>query len=526
MRITSAAIATLLVLLLPIDSSARAAEGPDAADRRAVPLLDGVARQIVPGVYTLGELPPVTAYLIEAGDGLVLVDTGYSSQLDRLARSIASLGLDPNRISHILVTHKHLDHWMNMDWIRQMTGARTYMGRADAEAVEKGLTTEEAVPARLTPPKLVIPPTRVDYKIDREQVLPIPGVEIRAIPCPGHTPGSTCYYLETGPWRILFGGDTFMSVRSGLGTYTTRLHPRFGGETEAYRTSLARLRGLEVNLLLPGHPYFDRERTGRHPHPVLSSEGWRAIVDSGLRELESIERRYREDGRDFLDGSPKELARGLIYLGSDGGEAAYALRRGDEHCLVDPHRLAPEVLNESLRALGLLTSRLSSVLLTRLGTDRAQRVRALLRGGRIEVFGNAAARRELSPLGSLEFRLLEGKAEIEACGLGLEVASVSSWDGASLTYFATLDGEQAAFTGDAILPTTADDHVVPLQRPPSPPGSLLAAGSLAGFESRVVTLWLPGHPFAAQNANLYDQEWRRLVRANRLTLAGARSPAR
>jgi hypothetical protein len=64
---------------------------------------------------------------------------------------------------------------------------------------------------------------------------------------------------------------------------------------------------------------------------------------------------------------------------------------------------------------------------------------------------------------------------------------------------------------------------ISLEAPAPSPEALY---SLAPLEKRPVAIWLPAHPFAAQNANLYDREWLRLVRGNRLTLAGARPPAR
>jgi glyoxylase-like metal-dependent hydrolase (beta-lactamase superfamily II) len=496
-----------------------------AAERQAVPVLDGRPAEIVPGVYTLGELSPVTVYLVRAGEELVLIDTGYSKHLDQLARSVASLGLDPKRIAHILVTHRHLDHWMNMDWIRSMTGARTYMGRPDAEDVERGLTHDEAVPARLPPRDLVIPPTRVDYKIENEENLPIPGVDILAVPCPGHTPGSICYFLQTGPWGVLFGGDAVMSVRSGLGTYTTRLHPRFGGDIPAYRASLKRLRELEVNLLLPGHPYFDRERTGGHPHPVLTREEWLAVVDGGLEDLERIDQRQKEDGRDFLDGAPKEIAHGLVYLGGEH-EAAYALVREDEVCLVDPHRLPPEALESAFESLGLEAARVASVLLTSLEPERAGRLRAMLEGERVAIFGNSTAKTRLGSPEVVDFTVVDRPVQIEACGLSVEATPTIGWDRASVVFFVDVDGKRAALTGDAVLPLTADHRVVPLEASAVAGPSPDASDSLEPFERRKVAIWLPGHPFAAQNANLYDDEWLRLVRGNRLTLAGIRPPAR
>ena len=514
----------VLVSLLVAWPATGEIRSPSAADRAAVPVLDGKPRQIIPGVYSLGELAPVFAYLIEAGDGLVLVDTGYNSQLDRLAQAIVELGFDPNDISHIVVTHLHLDHWMNMGWISGMTGATTYMGRADAEVVELGAPPELVIPARIVPANLSVPPTDIDYLIEAEVRLPIPGIDLRAIPCGGHTPGSVCYLMQSGDWRILFGGDTVMSVRSGLGTYMARLHPRLGGQIDAYRKTLARLAEIQVNLVLPGHPYFDRERTGNHPHPVVSPENWIAVLEEGARELDEIERRFEQDGRDFLDETPKRLAGDLFYLGLGGGGASYALTRSGRTCLIDPSALGPEQLMASLRGLGLDPFNVEAALLTR-SPYRTDTLRQLAAGGVLKVYGRRSALVGLKGLSTLATRPVDGGRAISACQIDLEALVTDGWRSDSLTYLARFDGDLAAFTGEAVSSLTADRTLVPHAGPPSGERDSFF-DPLAALERLKVALWLPSRPFAYQNANLYGDEWRRTVRVNRLALASRRSSSR
>lgn len=519
MRCVFALIVGLLALCPP-----SAAEGvivpppapPPAAERALVPPLDGEPRELVPGVYTLGELHPMFAYLIEADDGLVLIDTGFRGQLDRLAEAILALGHDPLEIRHVAITHLHLDHWMNLEVIRRRTGARSYMGAADARVVEAGAPPELTFPARQTPADLTMPPTPIDHHIEAEELLPIPGIRLWAIPTPGHTPGSVCYLLEKGPWRILFGGDTLMSVNAHLGTYMTRLHPRFGGDVDAYRRTLDRLAELPVNMVLPGHPYFDRQRSGLPPHPVISPRGWADRLAQGGRELDLIEARFRADGRDFLDGVPRELAPGLLYLGNGEESAAYALEGAESMALVDPFALEAGVLEERLAGLGTDLGRASAALLTRRPAAAPERLATLGRG--LLLYGDEGTAESLAAAGLELHQRVEGRRRLSVAGLTIEAIEVPRWSTGGVNYLVDLGDELAAFTGDTISPLTADH--VPVQPPAGrTPGDFgRAARALALLESKPISLWLPGMPFAAQNANLYEREWQEVVRRNRRIL--------
>jgi glyoxylase-like metal-dependent hydrolase (beta-lactamase superfamily II) len=86
------------------------------------------------------------------------------------------------RVSRIIVTHRHGDHWAAIDALRAATGAPVYCHEADREPHAD----------------------KVDGTLaDGEEIVVGKG-RLRVIHTPGHTPGSIC--LLTG--RILIAGDT------------------------------------------------------------------------------------------------------------------------------------------------------------------------------------------------------------------------------------------------------------------------------------------------------------------------------
>jgi glyoxylase-like metal-dependent hydrolase (beta-lactamase superfamily II) len=82
------------------------------------------------------------------------------------------------------------------------------------------------------------------------ETLDLPG-RPRVLHTPGHTAGSTSFFLEGH--SALISGDELVTV-DDRGGVRARLSPRpFNADHEQARASLERLDGLEASLVLPGH---------------------------------------------------------------------------------------------------------------------------------------------------------------------------------------------------------------------------------------------------------------------------------
>ena len=78
-------------------------------------------------------------FLIDAGDGLVLVDAGLKSSPARITEAIYALGRLPQDVVAIVVTHTHRDHVGGLAEMKRRTGAEVWMHPADAALVRDGL---------------------------------------------------------------------------------------------------------------------------------------------------------------------------------------------------------------------------------------------------------------------------------------------------------------------------------------------------------------------------------------------------
>ena len=63
--------------------------------------------------------------LVEGNEG-VMIDTGMVGEPFFIRRLIRKLGLTPQSIKAILLTHGHLDHAGNLAWLAEWTGAKIY----------------------------------------------------------------------------------------------------------------------------------------------------------------------------------------------------------------------------------------------------------------------------------------------------------------------------------------------------------------------------------------------------------------
>jgi glyoxylase-like metal-dependent hydrolase (beta-lactamase superfamily II) len=171
---------------------------------------------VVPGVHRIN-LGVVNAYLLQAEDGLTLIDTGMGATRPLLLRALAALGHAARDIRRILVTHAHPDHTGALAYLKRASGARVYMHPDDAALVRQGHSLR---PGTRPPPHpvygAVVPlvlwavPRRVEAAETDQLVRDGDRLEIaggmRVVGFPGHTAGQVGYLWERHG-GVLFAGD-------------------------------------------------------------------------------------------------------------------------------------------------------------------------------------------------------------------------------------------------------------------------------------------------------------------------------
>jgi glyoxylase-like metal-dependent hydrolase (beta-lactamase superfamily II) len=219
-------------------------------------------KAIARGVWQVG-LRGVNVFLIEAGDGLVLVDAGLRHSPPHITEAIYSLGRLPQDVVAIVVTHAHRDHVGGLAEMMRRTGAEVWMHPVDAALVRDGLYGR---PFRHGPGRIfsLWPSSKgesvaVAHEVGDGEVLPFDG--LRALHTPGHTAGHLALLLprEGG---VLFVGDAATNLRRpGLS---------FLNEDVAEgRRSLEKLAALEFETACFAHGRTIRHGASRAFHELV-----------------------------------------------------------------------------------------------------------------------------------------------------------------------------------------------------------------------------------------------------------------
>jgi len=140
------------------------------------------------------------------------------------------------KVLEILNTHGHEDHVFDNASLKERTRARLAIHRADAYRLD---------PATRPPVVLDAPKSIADDLIEEGPLAYLRDLELQAIHTPGHTEGSTCFYLPKE--GLLFSGDLLFAGNVGRADLP-------GGDERQLEASLARVAGLPPETrVFPGH---------------------------------------------------------------------------------------------------------------------------------------------------------------------------------------------------------------------------------------------------------------------------------
>ena len=81
-------------------------------------------------------------YALETGGEVVLVDAGAGREPGRIVANLEQDGLDPHRVSVLLLTHEHSDHACGAAYFRERFGTRVMCHQAARALVERGSEAE------------------------------------------------------------------------------------------------------------------------------------------------------------------------------------------------------------------------------------------------------------------------------------------------------------------------------------------------------------------------------------------------
>lgn len=197
----------------------------------------GVAQQVSPLIRrVVADNPgPFTfrgtgVYIIGQGD-VAVIDPGPddAAHIEALKRA-----LDGERVSHIFVTHRHLDHSPAARPLAAATGAKIYASGIAPRFSADDFVAEAGDDLGFKP----------DVVVRDGDVFSGPGWTLEAVFTPGHTSDHMCLALREE--NAFFSGDHIM------GWSTTVVSPP-DGDMDAYLASLDKVQARDFKTLWPTH---------------------------------------------------------------------------------------------------------------------------------------------------------------------------------------------------------------------------------------------------------------------------------
>ncbi|WP_026341437.1 MBL fold metallo-hydrolase [Actinomadura atramentaria] len=198
-------------------------------------------------------------YLVRGERGWALVDAGAGAS----AATIAAAVPDGPGERHLLLTHGHADHAGGAAALAELLPGLDVRAAEPARAwiaagAESMLSVDRGRAAGVYPAGYAFPPCPSVRPVADGERIDLGGVVLHAIATPGHADGHVCYLLDAPEGRALFSGDcVFAGGRISL----QNLHD---SRVPEYARSVARLAGLEIDALLPGHHEISLARARRH----------------------------------------------------------------------------------------------------------------------------------------------------------------------------------------------------------------------------------------------------------------------
>ena len=237
-------------------------------------------------------------FFYRKGDATIMIDAGYN--YGRLEEKMGWLGIDPQSIRHILITHQDTDHVgaVEADSPGLFRNAVLYIGETENRYLT-GEAHRKVIYHLYRLPQVTIRNEKVLLRDG--QVFDIGGIKIECFLVPGHTWGHMVYLIDD---RYLFTGDTIWFGADGGYSFISAL-------AEDNKLAVRSLAELEAKL----------KARGLRPLILTGHTGWTDNFEFAFAHKEQLCSPFKKrvhdpaasyDAYDESDDTPERAKAGLL----------------------------------------------------------------------------------------------------------------------------------------------------------------------------------------------------------------------
>ena len=214
--------------------------------------------QVAPHTWYVAGQTWVGCYLIDTGEGLILIDAAIPESMYMLVDSIYKIGFKPTDIKKILISHAHFDHITNAAFLAQELKVPVALHPADLPLLEhqsaRPLNAQgvRGQMLRYFSQKLMqkpLEPFSPEILLSDGMRLNAYGVDAQVIELPGHTAGSTGVIAG----EAIVVGDALMRMPA-------LSPPLIFEDRKSCLESVSRIRESGAKIVLTSHGFTIRRR--------------------------------------------------------------------------------------------------------------------------------------------------------------------------------------------------------------------------------------------------------------------------
>ncbi|MBQ8359033.1 MAG: MBL fold metallo-hydrolase [Oscillospiraceae bacterium] len=231
-----------------------------------------------------------STHIIDTGDGLIMLDSGYQHSLYLVLQNMHTLTLDPMDIKYIVHTHGHIDHCGATRALVEMTGAKTFLGTPDKDYVNgvRDLSWAKEL-------DLELEEFDADVLVNDGDTITLGNTTLTAVATPGHTPGAMSYLFN------VYDGEKMLVAGihggAGMNTFHKAFLDRYGLSydcRENYLKSMDRLKSLKVDIFLGNHAWHNQTREKQalilagDKNAFVDPEAWGKFAEKCQKDLYTL----------------------------------------------------------------------------------------------------------------------------------------------------------------------------------------------------------------------------------------------